>query len=197
MYDTIVKLWRQFGPWHWLLTPLIVAEAILAVAYEFQSKYSADKAKTQLLWLAMNWGAIIVLAFLALSIAVRFSDNSYEDDSFCRRIYLRINRVGYVAAGMIVCGLLILVATSKFFESRTMLGQAGGFLGFTLCMAGMGIAATVRIVRTELWSRSLGAGFYSDEALERMSSIDRAYKIYAPVAIVLGTIVFVAVEFIG
>jgi hypothetical protein len=197
VFDTIVKLWRQFGPWHWVLTPLIAAEAVLAGAYELQVKYGAGEALTQQLWLAMNWGAVIVLTLLALSIAVRFSDNSYEDDPFCRRIYLRINRISYVSFGLTVCGLLISIVSAKFFDGQTVLGKVSWLLGVILFAAGYGFGATVRIVRNELWSRFMGAGFYSDEALERLSSIDRAYKIYAPVAIVVVVALFAVIHFMA
>jgi hypothetical protein len=196
MIDPVTRLWRQFGVWHWVLAPLGIMAALAAAAYEYAARAGASAAALHRLWLVRDGGAVLFLVLLAVAISLRFADNSYADDPFLRRIYQRNNRIGRTAAILLFSGFAMVLVAGSGLQGHSWVQKVLSILGVALVAAGFGFGFRVKIVRNDLWMRSLGAGYYSDDALESMTSYERAAKIHAPVAVAIALILAAAVTFL-
>src|ERR1700761_8786882 len=121
MLDLVKDIWRKFGFWHWVLSPLIALEVVIAICYWAERTLAPEAQLTTELWYAANAGMVAVLAVLALAIALRFKGYSFNDQ-FDESIYHRANRVWLVSAGILVSGMLLLILGATGFSLGTLVG---------------------------------------------------------------------------
>ena len=192
----IRKLWDQFGFWHWILAPLAVLNVVLFGVYQFLLAHNLAAGWQHDIWLAANGGMVVFLAILALAIIRRFKGWEF-DNRFDQRIFDHSNRNWFISGFLYLFAFGMMFSVFLFPDGslyRDLATALSLIIAMPMICAALGINFYSRMVFYELWMRTFfGRNFYSDEYLERVTTLRHVLLVQAPLGILFGLGFFAAI----
>jgi hypothetical protein len=82
-------------------------------------------------------------------------------------------------------GVLLVSGSALFLSDHKALLASGMILGALILLIGIGLGWSIPTIRSELWLRSVENPQYSDDQLERLTSIRHALLVNVPVSTLL------------